>query len=51
MSRLIFKELSETGFEEIFTGLGSGLLRGDVGEGEMGSYGDEDSSSEEAADV
>ncbi|KAK4432594.1 40S ribosomal protein S17 [Sesamum alatum] len=51
MSRLIFEELSETGFEEVFTGLVSGLLRADVGEGEMGSDGDAESTGEQGADV
>lgn len=39
-AELIFEEFPETGFDEVFTGLSSGLLRGDVGEREVGPDGD-----------
>ncbi|GER43407.1 bZIP transcription factor family protein [Striga asiatica] len=46
---LIFDKLPYTGFDELFAGLGSGPLRADVGEGEVGPDGYEGGAGEQAA--
>lgn len=47
---LILEKLSKAIFDEIVAGLGASLLRGYVGEGEVGSDGEEGGAGDEAAD-